>query len=103
MEAISLDALVGNFFRQGKPPGQVGLGHVKAGIEAGDLRKIRIGGLNRADAREIVGLVQRRERAQRLQLRDYGIGNANRPREYTSAMNDAMSRGDQLDRVFQIF
>ena len=51
-----------------------GLAAVEGGVEAGDLRHARVERHGEADGREIVGLVQRRQRLERREpIEDRGI------------------------------
>ena len=68
---------------------------MERGVEARDLRQIRYGVEQRADGREIVRLVQRRERIQALEVgKDVGI-DADGRRIREAAVHDAMADGAQ--------
>ena len=66
---------------------------VKRGIEAGDLRKRRKVGQQRADRRQIMRLMQRRQRDEPLQPRHDAMIDQHRPVIVRTAMNDAMTDG----------
>jgi len=68
VKAVAPDAFLKQRIRQGKGLLDVGRGAVKGGVEAGHLGQFRIEGHRHFDRREIMRLVQRRERHQRLQL-----------------------------------
>ena len=67
VEAVAADAVVVEPARQGEPVGELGMAAVEGGIEAGDLRQVGLDRGDRADAGEIVRLMQRRERTERLE------------------------------------
>ena len=66
---------------------------VKRGVEAGDLRHAGKCGPGRGDARQIVRLVQRRERDQRCEPLHGLVGDQDRRRKVQPAMDDAMADG----------
>ena len=74
----------------------VGIGAVERGIEAGDLRQLRRALEQAPDRREVVRLMQRRERNQLLERRHHVRIDAHRLREVEPAVHDAMSDADQL-------
>src|SRR5207253_2818893 len=71
VKAVALDALLGEPARQRERRRDVRLGRVERGVEAGDLRDLRVQPRERADRLEIVGLMQRRERNQLLEIAQY--------------------------------
>ena len=62
VEAVAADALVVERARQGVAVGVRGVAAVEGGVEAGDLRHVRVDLHREADRREVVRLVQRRQR-----------------------------------------
>ena len=68
VKAVADDPLVGERARQGEAARDVGLGPMKRGVEARDLRQVRTGFPERPDGCEVVRLMKRRERRQGLQL-----------------------------------
>ena len=62
MKAVAPDALVVELMRDGVVVGDRVMVAMKRGVEAGDLRQCRKIGEQRADRRQIVRLVQRRQR-----------------------------------------
>jgi hypothetical protein len=81
----------------GKPPRQCeglrggGLCMVKGRIEAGNLRKRRRHLRHSLDGRNVVRLVQRRQRHQRFQLRQYCCIDHARGRQVCPSMHDPMA------------
>ena len=78
METVAANAFVIEPAGQSKPVGELGVTAVKGGIEAGDLRQVGLHGGDRADAGEIVRLMQRRERTERLQPGEHSRIDAHR-------------------------
>ena len=64
---------------------------VEGGIEAGDLQRARKGGPSRANAGDVVRLVQRRQRLQGDQRRQRLVVDDGRPVEMRPAVHDAMA------------
>ena len=58
VEAVAADALVVEAARQREPVGELGMAAVKSGIEACHLRQVGLDRGDRADAGEIVRLMQ---------------------------------------------
>src|ERR1700757_2925434 len=69
----------------------LGLDAVECGVEARDLWQLRRALEQGADRREIVRLVQRRERNVLLQRREHFRVDANRPTVFEPAMDDTMA------------
>src|SRR6516225_2240890 len=70
---------------------------MKCGIEAGNLRQLRATRKQRADRREIVGLVQRRQRNVTFESCQHLLIDEHRPVIVGAAMNDAMADSDQVE------
>src|SRR3546814_6258898 len=68
MKSIAADSLFMQRAGEREPRGDLGLVMVKGGIEAGDLGKVRRQGCNGADRGQIVRLVERRKRAERVEF-----------------------------------
>ncbi|AIO71098.1 hypothetical protein DM80_6203 [Burkholderia multivorans] len=68
---------------------------MKRGVEARDLRHIGVTRPYGADRRQVVRLMQRRKRDERLELREHAIVHAHRGRITVAAMHDAMPDRDQ--------
>src|SRR5215207_11034122 len=70
---------------------------VEAGIEAGDLRKVRKAGKKRTDGSEIVWLVQGRQRNTALKLGEHFAVDQYRPVVLRAAVHDTMPHGRRFD------
>ena len=68
---------------------------VKGRVEAGDLRQRRKSGKQSADRRQIVGLMQRRERREALQTRDHAVVDQHGPVVIRTAMHDPVADGER--------
>ena len=93
VKAVALHAGVAKFLRKRNEVGERGLRPVEAGVETGDLRD---GGQALGycfDGREIVRLMERRERNQTVQLFENLRCDQSRTAEARAAMHDAMSDG----------
>src|SRR5262245_533577 len=78
---------------------EVGVGRVKRRVETGDLRQTRPPFEQKRDWRQVVGLVQRRQRNESLQrLEDIAV-DENRPRESGSAVHHPVSDRLELDAL----
>ena len=95
VEAVAADAVVVEPARQGVPVGDLGVGAVERGIEARDLGQLGPEPGDRADAGEIVRLVQRRERHERGQLLEHRWTHPHRPGVVDAAMHHPMADADQ--------
>jgi hypothetical protein len=87
VETVAADAVVVEPARQSVPVGELRMAAVKRGIEARHLREIGLSRGDRADASEIVRLMQRRQRTERLELGDRRGTDAHRRRELDAAMH----------------
>ena len=61
MKSVASDTLGRDRTRQRESRGDLGLGMVEGGVEAGDLRQFRVKLRDSGDGRQIVGLVKRRQ------------------------------------------
>ena len=95
MEAVAADAVVVEPARQGEPVGELGMAAVERGIEAGDLRQVGLDRGDRADAGEIVRLMQRRERAERLEPGEHRGIDAHRRRVVDAAVHHPVADAEQ--------
>ena len=68
---------------------------VKGSIEACDLREGRKSGKKRADRRQIMRLMQRRERRETLEARDHAMVDQHGPVVIRSAMHDPVTDGER--------
>lgn len=99
MEAVTNDAFVRQLARLRKESRKSWLGSMKAGIETGDLRHARRDRGDSVNCCEVMCLVQRRERYKTFQ---FFCGSPHRrplwPGEFTTAMNNAVSRRYRCER-----
>ena len=91
MKAIASDALLIERVGQRKGLLDLGSGSVEGGIETGHLRQFGIEGHCHFDGREIVRLVQRRERHQLLQLGEQFRRDTGGSGVVQTAMDDAVA------------
>ena len=70
---------------------------MKCGIETGDLRQRREVAQERPDRREVMRLMQRRQRGVALQPRHHRMIDQHRACMVRPAMDDAMADGDRVD------
>ena len=102
VEAVAADALVVEPARQGEPVGELGMAAVESGIEAGHLRQVGLDRGDRADAGEIVRLMQWRQRTQRLQLGEHSRIDANRRGVVDPAMHHPVADAEQRRPVAEM-
>ena len=96
MKSIAADALLMQRAGQRQPRGDLGLVVVKGGIEASDLGKVWRQRGNGADRGQIVRLMERRERAERVELGEEGGIDTARRGETHPAMHDAVPDRDHF-------
>ena len=94
MEAVGEDALVGEFARQAVELGQPRHGAVEGGVEAGHLRQVRHMFGDHVDRRQVVRLVQGRQRNQRPHGAERRSIDQDRTGEIAPAMDHPVSGGD---------
>ena len=97
VKAVALHALPGQRAGQREGRGNVRLAGMKRGIEADDLRDVGVEFPKRADRFQIVRLMQRCERNQKLEIAQHGRRDANRLRIMLAAVHDAMPGGGDID------
>ena len=102
VEAVAADAVVVEPARQGEPVGELGMAAVEGGIEAGDLRQLGLDRGDRADAGEIVRLMQRRQRAERLEPGEHRRIDAHRRRVVDAAMHHPVADAEQRRSVAEV-
>ena len=95
MKAVAADALIVKALRQGEVIRQGVMTAMKSGVETCDLRQFGPGSEQQSDRREVVGLVQRRQRDVALQARDNLLVDDDRLVEIGAAMNDAVADRDE--------
>ena len=97
MEAVTPDTFGVELVRDRIVVGERIMSAVKGSVEAGDLRKCWKIGQQRPDRRQVMRLMQRRQRDEAFQPRHDGMIDQHRPVVIRPAMNDAMAdrnRGD---------
>jgi hypothetical protein len=97
VEAVTPHTFGVEGFRYRVVVGQRAVVAVKRGVEARDLRHIREACQRRADRRQIVGLVQWRQRDEAFQLRYHLLVDPYRPVVIRAAMHDAVPDGNRVD------
>jgi hypothetical protein len=96
MEAVAPYAAIGNLRRQREALRQRRLRRMESGIEAGDLRQLWRGCQQAADRREVVRLVQRRQRHELLEHGKNLFIDPDRRRIGQATVYDAVSDRTQL-------
>ena len=86
-------ALVIKRLREGVTVGHVGMTAVKGRIEVSDLEKLRLPRPHRADRSQIVRLMQRRKRRERIETLQHGLGDHRRRAVIRTAMHDTVTNG----------
>ena len=97
MEAVAPHALVVERPRQGIAVGVRRVAAVKRGVEAGDLRHLRIDLLRQPDRREVVRLVQRRQRRELGEPRQHAGIDPHRPVEVRPPVHDTVADRPELE------
>src|ERR1700678_2717225 len=72
---------------------------MKGGIEACDLHQVRTACEQSSDRRQVVGLMQRRQRDVTLQPRQHVCVYESRPVVFRTTMHDAMADNSKIDRL----
>ena len=80
----------------------LGLAAVEGGVEAGNLRQARQAPADDPDRFEVVGLMQRRERHQRLERLEDGVVDQHRAGEGLAAMHDPVSDRGELASLLML-
>ena len=97
MESIAPHSLGVEAVRNGEMIGHGPVAAVKRGIETGDLRQFREARQNRADRREIVGLMQRRQRNIALKLGQHSAVDADWLVVIRAAVDDTMTDRQKIE------
>ena len=97
VEAVAAHAFVVEMLRDRVVVRQRIVAAVEGGVEAGDLRQVGGARENGADRREIVRLVQRRQRHIAFELGQHLVVDQDRPVVVRAAMHDAMPDRDRLE------
>lgn len=97
MEAVAADTFGVKVFRYREVIGDRAMRAMKRGIEAGDLRQIRPARKHRTYRRQIVGLVQRRERNVTLEMREHLRVDQDRSIVFGTAVNNAVADRDEIE------
>ena len=96
VEAVAPNAALAHFARQGEQSRDVRLGLMEGSIETGDLRHPRKAASHDPDRLQVMGLMQRRERHQRLKRLEDGFVDQHRAGIGRAAVDDPVSDGDEL-------
>ena len=97
MKAVAAHALRIEALRDGVVIRDRAVAAMERGVEAGNLRQMRKTRENGADRREIVRLVQRRERDIALKIGEHLVVDQNRTVVIGAAMHDAVTDRDRID------
>ena len=95
VEAVAADPGLGQRARQGEAGRELRHRVMEAGVETGHLRQVRPGRGDRTDRRQVVRLVQWRERDERGERRQDRLGHQHRAVEPRPAMHHPMADGAQ--------
>ena len=103
MKAVAADPFGVEAFRDRVMIGDGTVAAVEGGIEAGDLRQVRKAGEKDADRRQVVGLVQRRQRHVTFEIGEHVAIDPDRPVILRAAMYDTVTdcRGHKFLRLAQ--
>ena len=91
VKAVAAHALLVPAVRDREPVGDLGMAAVERGVEAGDLGHLRLARADLADRRQIVRLVQRRQRHQPLEPLQHRVVHQDRRVEVRAAMDDPVA------------
>ena len=97
VEAVAADALVVEAARERVAVGVRGVAAVEGGVEAGDLRHVRVDRHREADRREVVRLVQGRQGLVAGEAVEDRLVDQDRVGEVRAAVHDAMADGAELE------
>ena len=95
VEAVAAHARAVELLRDGVAVGELGVAAVEGGVEAGDLRQPGPAGADRADRRQVVRLVERGERHQRLELLQERVVDQHRGGVVRAAVHDPVADRDR--------
>ena len=93
VKAVAADALLVQRLRQREALVDLRLRAVESGVETGDLRHGREGRARGLHPRQVVRLVQRRQRLQRRHRGEDGVVDQHRPGKGRAPMHDAVAHG----------
>ena len=96
VKAVTPDSLLGIFSRDGESLRDRRLAAMEGRVETGDLRQLRMGGPYRPNDREIMRLMQRRERNEGGEPLDDVVRKQQRRGIFAPAMHDAMADGGDV-------
>ena len=99
MKAVAADAGVRIFAGNGERLSNRRLAAMESGVETGDLRQTRMRLADRPNCREIMRLMQRRERDERRKLLDDLIRQQQWRRIFSTAMNDTVPNSRNIPPV----
>ena len=95
MEAVAPHALLVQRVGQGVAVGHLGMAAMEGGVEAGDLGNPGAALADHADGRQVVGLVQRRQRGVGIQPRQDVVIDQHRLGQLGAAVHHAMAHGQR--------
>src|SRR5271170_4104260 len=101
MKPVPANARVGEAARQSERLGEIRLRAVEGRVEAGDLGNLRRALHDRADRREVVRLMQGRERLEFREIIEHRLCNPYRLDIVEAAMDDAVTEGDNRSLLQQ--
>src|SRR5690242_4989261 len=93
VESVTPDALLIEFVGKRITVGKLGMAAMKGRVETSDLRELRLSLQQHADWREVIWLVQWRERREVVQPLDQSLVDQHRSAVIGPAMHDAMADG----------
>ena len=102
MKPVAADALFGEAARKGESLGKIRLGAMERRIEAGDLRNLRRKLHDRANGRQVVRLVQGRERRELAEVVEHRLGHAHGTCVLEAAVDHAMTEADHRASIEQL-
>ena len=94
MKPVATNALFSETARQSERLSQIGLGTMEGCVEAGNLRNLRRGLHDRANRREVVRLMQGRERFEFREIIEHGLCHAHRRGIVEAAMDNTVTESD---------
>ena|ERR1700686_3166771 len=100
MKSVTPDPLIVKLARNGVVVSDLVVVAMKGGVEAGDLRQSREIGEQRTNRRQVVGLMQRRERGKPLQTCDHTMVDHHGTIVIGTTMDDPMADGEWTQSKF---
>ena len=94
MEPVAADTLFAEAPREGECLGKIRLAAVEGRVEAGDLRNLRRSLHNRPDRREVMRLMQGRQRLELREVAKHRLGHPDRRAVVEAAVNHAVTESN---------